>query len=228
MAHKYLGEILIDEGLLSPDVLEQALKKQKKQLGEILLEMECIDPADLDRALEIQSKGRTRAQVYAIYLRMALGALALVTALACWALVSILADMRFEEELKAGKMSATRILDILKKPGHTEGVRLEALRSVEALTRGDEKAVVLRAALLDPAWPVRLIALQGVRKLGTRTSAQDVVPLLLDPETAVQEEAHRVLMGLTGEILPLDFKAWFQWAKDQGMKPEQPPHLKGK
>lgn len=56
-AHKLLGEILLEEGLVSESDLDQALEGQKK-LGEILVEQEKISHKELEKALDIQKGSR--------------------------------------------------------------------------------------------------------------------------------------------------------------------------
>lgn len=50
---KPLGEILVEEGVISPDVLRQALAQQKR-LGEILVEQKAATPQQIARALDKQ------------------------------------------------------------------------------------------------------------------------------------------------------------------------------
>lgn len=56
-AHKLLGEILLEEGLVLESDLDKALQNQKK-LGEILVEQEKITPKELEKALDIQEESR--------------------------------------------------------------------------------------------------------------------------------------------------------------------------
>ena len=55
-----LGEILIDQGMVDPDELEQLLKDQEdkrlRKLGEILVEQSVITDADLEEALRLQTE----------------------------------------------------------------------------------------------------------------------------------------------------------------------------
>ncbi|MBI5855945.1 MAG: chemotaxis protein CheA [Nitrospirae bacterium] len=54
-AHKLIGEILLEEGAISPDVLRQALSQQKR-LGEILVEQQAATPQQIAQALDKQQK----------------------------------------------------------------------------------------------------------------------------------------------------------------------------
>lgn len=60
---KRLGEILVDLGAVSPNVVSKGLEIQREQfkdkpLGEILLEHGLVDEDALDRALMIQGRAR--------------------------------------------------------------------------------------------------------------------------------------------------------------------------
>ncbi|HOO71708.1 MAG TPA: hypothetical protein PK926_08090 [Spirochaetota bacterium] len=60
MTKKKIGEILIEQGLITEEQLDKALKLQQKGnkglLGVILLELKLITPEQLLRCLEIQKK----------------------------------------------------------------------------------------------------------------------------------------------------------------------------
>ncbi len=60
--HKPLGEILLEEGVISPDVLHQALAQQKR-LGEILVEQHAATPQQIAQALDKQRKLEQAAPV---------------------------------------------------------------------------------------------------------------------------------------------------------------------
>ncbi|HOW84353.1 MAG TPA: hypothetical protein PK573_17445 [Spirochaetota bacterium] len=60
MTKKKIGEILIEQGLITAEQLDLALKIQhqgdKGLLGVILLDLKLVSPEDLMRCLEIQKK----------------------------------------------------------------------------------------------------------------------------------------------------------------------------
>ena len=58
LADRKLGEVLLESGSITKQVLDDALKKQKK-LGEILVEDGKVQPGDLDKAVATQEKSRT-------------------------------------------------------------------------------------------------------------------------------------------------------------------------
>ena len=57
LADKKLGEVLVDQGRITPEDLGKALGKQRK-LGEILIEDGKIDPDDLHEAVALQEESR--------------------------------------------------------------------------------------------------------------------------------------------------------------------------
>jgi len=68
---KFLGELLIDEGLVSREKLEEALRLQKRKLGEVLVDIGACQSGDIDRVIRLQRRGRTRAQRYVRYFKIA-------------------------------------------------------------------------------------------------------------------------------------------------------------
>jgi two-component system chemotaxis sensor kinase CheA len=58
---KPLGQILVEEGVVSPAVLDQALAQQKK-VGEILVEQKAVTPQQLEQALQKQKQQESSAQ----------------------------------------------------------------------------------------------------------------------------------------------------------------------
>ncbi|UCH35108.1 MAG: hypothetical protein JSV65_01780 [Armatimonadota bacterium] len=52
-----LGELMVEHGLVTPEQVEEALRRQRgsfKYIGEILIEMGAITRRDLQRMLELQ------------------------------------------------------------------------------------------------------------------------------------------------------------------------------
>jgi hypothetical protein len=81
-------------------------------------------------------------------------------------------------------------------------------------------------ATQDPHWAVRLFALGQARTLGLPDIPPVMIPLLLDEEQSIREEALRLLEVHTGQKLGTGFRPWYQWAKAQGMKVEYPERLR--
>ena len=57
LAEKKLGEVFLENGAITEEVLDDALKKQKK-LGEILVEDGRIQPEDVEKAMAVQEESR--------------------------------------------------------------------------------------------------------------------------------------------------------------------------
>lgn len=215
MSRRYLGEILVDEGMIHPEHLTEALKVQRRQLGQILVEKGYLRQEDLDAALKIQSQGRTRSEVLGRYLRLALAAvfvLVLVVGFSFWELNRV---HGFQDRLETAALKPAEIGDLLGKPGLLH--KMEALRSLEKLGDVPLRPALLAKGLDDPEWPVRLYALHLVESHGDRSLAGAVIPLVLDEASVVRSVAQRVLKKLTGEERE-DFRAWSQWAKEHGIR----------
>ncbi len=58
-----LGEILIDEGLVSPSTVDRALQAQKRPLGQVLVEMGAASPEAINKALKKQPSEKPGAAV---------------------------------------------------------------------------------------------------------------------------------------------------------------------
>lgn len=220
MDKKPIGEILISSGLIEPGDLEEALRRQKRQLGEILVEMGKIRPEDVDSALTVQSVPVPRAARYLRYLRVTLVLLVVVGCAATGLLYQRLQSMRLRDALDGSRLPAARILEFLKQG--SAGERLDALRSVARLERKDEKTFVLREALGDAHWTVRLVALMHIRAERLPVLVQDMIPHLMDADRTVRHETLRLLRELTGEDRGETFLSWYEWGKKQGMKILEP------
>lgn len=215
MARRYLGEILVDEGMIDPEHLTEALKVQRRQLGQILVDKGYLREEDLDMALKIQSKGQTRSEVLTRYLRLALFALfvlVVVAGLSCWELNRV---QSFEDRLETALLKPAEIADLLDRPGLLH--KMEALRSLEKLDRAELAPALIAKGLDDDEWPVRLYTLHLVETRADRSLAGAVIPLVLDELPVVRSTALRVLHVLTGVEHP-DFRSWVQWAKDANIR----------
>jgi hypothetical protein len=220
MARKQIGEILLETGLLSPEDLEEALRRQKRQLGQILVDMGKLKPEDVEGALHVQSVSMPRAERYLRYLRITLVALALVVVLATGLLYQQVLHMRLRDELDSASLSVPRVLRFLDEG--SPGERLDALRSVSKFSKLDEKAVVLRQALGNSHWTVRLVACVGIRAEKLKDLVPDLIPHVLDGDRTVRREVLRMLQKFTGENFGEDFPAWARWAKAKGYQVEEP------
>lgn len=220
MARKQIGEILLETGVLDPKDLDEALRRQKRQLGQILVDMGKVKPEDVEGALTIQAAGTPRAERYLRYLRLSLAALMVFVLLTTGLLIQKVQQMRLQDALDSAHLPAPRVLRFLED-GST-GERLDALRSVTRFAKRDEKVTVLRQALDNESWTVRLIACVAIRAEKIKELIPELIPHVLDSDRTVREEATRVLYEFTGEAFGEDFAAWSRWAKGEGLKVAEP------
>lgn len=220
MSKRPLGEILVDTGIVDRRDVEEALRQQKRQLGQILVDMGKLAPDQVESALEVQAVAMPTAARYLRYLRATLAVLAIVILVGSVAMYERVLEMRLRDRLDGAKLPPTEVLDFLRSG--SAGERLDALRSVLKFPRDDEKRVVLRQALRDEAWTVRLVAAVTARGEKQEALVPDLIPLLLDTNLAVREEGLRVLQDLSGASPGTDFKSWYAWGKAQGLDVPEP------
>lgn len=220
---KPLGEILLESGRVSREDIEGALKKQKMQLGQILIEMGKVTKDEVESALDLQSLPEPLSVRYRRWLRLALAALAVVVLVGSYGLYQHAARVRSEGLLDSGRLTAPQILRFLR--AGTAGQRTDALRSVPGLKNADEKTFVLRQALKDRTWTVRLVALSTAKNLEIDGLIPELIPLLLDTNGILRRETHRALVALTGVDHGTSYPDWFRWAKGKGLEVAQPKDL---
>lgn len=216
-----LGEVLIDEKIISREQLEAALKLQQRKLGEILIESGACKPEDLDRAIHIQRQGRTRAELYAADLNRA-RVMVLVLVLVAIALGAGLVESRrkaaFRERIEREELTlaeASAIIDDPRSP-----YKFEALKSV-ARSLADPSAVgVIQKALRADRWYVRLFAAMLAKETRNQAFVPALIPLLDDPKREVAPVAHQALQAITNQTLDAVAKDWQQWAKSAGLPVE--------
>jgi hypothetical protein len=220
MARKQIGEILLETGVLETKDLEEALRRQKRQLGQILVDMGKVKPEDVEGALTIQSASVPRAERYLRYLRISLGILGVFVLITTALLYHQVQQMRLQDALDGSRLPVTRVIRFLDE-GST-GERLDALRSVTRFEKRDEKITVLRQALDNQSWTVRLIACVAIRAEKLQELTPELIPHVLDGDRTVREEALRVLQEFSGESFGEDFAAWSRWAKGEGLEVAEP------
>jgi hypothetical protein len=215
-ARRMLGEILIDEGLVSPDGLERALKIQKMRLGEVLVEIGACKREDVDRALELQRLGRTRAQVLGRWLRVSLLALLGLTLVVAYLLARIEAHQDLLLRIAQQRLTVDEVDRILA--GDVDSYKFEAMRSL-AQHLPDKRAVaVLSRGLEDPRWYLRLYAASLAGRARVRALVPALIGLLADEERLVGTVAHDALKTITGQTLDLSLRAWQDWAAREGTR----------
>lgn len=219
---KYIGEILVEEGLIAPEQLREALAAQKKQLGQILIEKGFIKPEDVDRALQLQV-GIARSETYARYFRAVLVVALLVTAMLGYEFYTVNRRAQFLERLGEGRLTLAEVHDVLLSEGST--YKMEALRSLERYTPA-EREELLSAALRSDLWYLRLYAALFVQTRANVALLPNLIPLTMtDEPPVVRFAAGEALQRLTGENHGSDFQAWFNYAKGKGIKPVFPERL---
>lgn len=220
MSKRPLGEILVDTGIVNRTDVEEALRQQKRQLGQILVDMGKLEPDQIDQALDVQSGSTPLATRYLGYLRATLAVLAVVILVGSVAMYQRVQEMRLRDLLDGAQLPPTQVLEFLRSG--SSGERLDSLRSVLKFPRDDEKQVVLRLALKDEAWTVRLVAAVTARGEKLKDLVPDLVPLLMDSNHTVRGEGLQVLRDLTGANPGEDFKSWYAWGKAQGLDVPEP------
>ena len=212
---RLLGEILLDEGLITRQKLEEALRLQKRRLGDILLELQACRPEDLDRAVQLQRSNRTRAQVYWRWLRHALVAIVLLAAATSYLLVRLEHQSHLQLRLEKEALTPAEVAAILADPESPN--KETALRSLLHHPRDPQTIEVIKRALRHDRWYVQLYAATLARDSGNRAFVGPLIPLLVDDTRVVAPVAHQALQQLTGQSLPPSVKAWRDWAISQGL-----------
>ena len=212
---KLLGEILIDEGLVSREKLDQALVLQKRRLGDILIEIGACKTEDLDRAVMLQAAGRTPAQIYWKWLRLAMVFVVLLTAGLAAALVRMEQQSHMLLRLEKEALSPEEVAQVLADPDSPH--KVDALRSLLHHERDPKAVDVIKAALKHDRWYVQLYAATLARDSGNRVFVGALIPLLIDDQRVVAPVAHQALQALSGQTLPPTVKAWRDWALSQGL-----------
>ena len=212
---RLLGEILIDEGLITREKLAEAVRQQKRRLGEILVDIGACKPEDLDRAVQLQRMGSTRAQVYWRWLRFALVAVLVLAVGVTYLLVRMEQQHHLQLRLEKEALEPAEVAEILKDRDspHKE----TALRSLLHHQHDPRAVEVIKAALRHERWYVQLYAATLARDSGNRAFVGPLIPLLVDDSRVVAPVAHQALQALSGQTLPPSVKAWREWAQAQGL-----------
>ena len=219
---KYIGEILVEEGLVKPEHLREALGEQKKQIGQILIDKGYLAAEDLDKALKVQV-GIARSEKYAAYLRYTLVFLLVIVATLAVQFLRVNEQASFLERLGDGALSVEEVRRIIAEPGAAH--KMEALRSIDSYTPG-EREELLKKALQSDLWYVRLYAVMFTQKRGNNRLVPHLIPLTLQKEeSVVRFAAGEALEKITGVPNGTNFNAWLNYAKVQKMKVQVPKDL---
>lgn len=178
---KFLGELLLEEGVITREKLSEALRLQKRRLGQILVDIGACQPEDLDRALTLQRMGRTRADVYARYLKVAF---VLVVALsgalaATW--FKFDRSNQFLKRMRQRELSVAEVSDVLS--GSSSYSKIEALRSLAGHLNDPGALAVVARALRHEDWDVKLYGIALARKARSPSLVPDLMAIMsLDPD----------------------------------------------
>lgn len=219
-----LGEVLIDEKIISREQLENALKVQQRKLGEILVETGACKAEDLERAIHIQKQGRTRAELYQADLQKArafLAVLAVIVVALGAGLISSRRDAAFRGRIEREELSLAEANAMMQDP--QSPYKFEALKSV-ARNLTDPNAVgVIDQALRADKWYVRLYAAMLAKESRNQAYVPALIRLLDDPKKEVVAVAHQALTEITRQTIEPSSKAWSDWARSAGLPVEAAP-----
>ena len=210
---RLLGEILVDEGIVSHERLDEALRLQKRRLGEILVEIGACKTEDLDRAVELQNRGRTRAQIYGRWLRYALLVILLLVAGLAAALLRLERESHLALRIEKEALEPSEVAAILADPDSPH--KVDALRSLSHHLKDPESVGLIKKALAHDKWYVQLYAATLARDAKDRELVAPLIPLLVDETRVVAPVALQALQVITGQNLPPSVKAWRDWAQSQ-------------
>jgi len=209
---RYIGEILVDQGYIKPEHLEEALREQKRQIGQILIDKGFLKAEDLDEALKVQV-GIARSERHTAMLRKALVVLLVIVVALSIQFFRVNEQASFLERLGEGGLAADEVRTIIQEPG--AAYKLEALRSLDRCTPG-EREELLSMALNSDLWYVRLYAVMVIQKQGSSRMVPKLIPLTLTrEESVVRFAAGEALERLTGVPNGTSFNAWLNYAKLQ-------------
>jgi hypothetical protein len=218
-----LGEVLIDEKVISREQLENALKLQQRKLGEILIETGACKAEDLDRAVHIQKQGRTRAELYAADLqraRMIMVLLVVVVAMLGAGLVHSRRQAMFRDRVEREELSLPEANEIMQDT--QSPYKFEALKSVARNLSNPSAVGVIQAALKSDKWYVRLYAAMLAKETRNQAFVPPLIQILDDSKKEVAAAAHQALTAITNQNLEPSSKDWVEWAKGAGLPVEAP------
>lgn len=217
-----IGEVLVDEGVVTREQLEEALRVQKRKLGEILVELGACKPEDLHRAVELQKLGATRADIYRRWLRGALIViLALVAGLAV-ALLRLESSSHLLLRIEKEALQFDEVAAILADPDSPH--KFDALRSLSRHAKDARAVDLIGRALRNERWYVQLYAAMLAKESGSKALVGPLIPLLVDESRVVAPVVLQALQGITGQTFGPSVKQWREWAQANGVAVEKPAH----
>lgn len=209
-----LGEVLIDEGIVTREKLNEAISMQKRRLGDILVEIGACKTEDLGRALKLQSMRRTRADIYRGRFQVALIGSGLMALLAVFLMLKSARTSALLERLNGEQLSLTEVAAILddEKSPHQSQALLSLGRQLY-----DPAAVgLLDKALRRPQRALRFQAALLARISRSKALVDPLIELLTDSGSPGALAAHEALVAVTNEQLPPIADSWRVWATRTG------------
>lgn len=222
LKQKKLGDILVSEGVITEDQLQDAIRQQNRKLGEILLESGVVRRTQLTRALKFQEATREPIDEVRMHLRIALLVVLLLSVCLAVAVLRLEASAAQQLRLDRGTLSTDEVAAFYQE-GSDSPYRFEALRSLSQRLKEPKTAEILSRALRSDKWYLQLYAAMLAADTGQKQLVGPLIPLLLDPKHYVSPAAHEALKKLTGQQLPPEAGAWRDWARTNGISTENKP-----
>lgn len=216
---KKLGDILVAEGVITEEQLQEAIRTQNRKLGEILLESGVVRRTQLNRALVFQETTREPIEEVRLHLRIALVLVLILTVCLAAALLRLESNAAQQLRLDRGTLSTDEVAAMFAQDAEATN-RFEALRSLAERLKEPRTAEILAEALRSDKWYLRLYAAMLAGDSGQKQLVGPLIPLLLDPKHYLSPAAHEALKKITGQSLPPDAAAWRDWAKANGLAVE--------
>jgi hypothetical protein len=192
---RFLGEILIDEGFISRDKLQEALRLQKRRLGEILVDIGACQAEDLDRALTLQRLGRTRADIYYRYHKVAIILLAVSIGGLIYAVVKLDRNNQFLARMHRRELSVSEVNEVLNS--NSSYSKIEALRSLIDHLNNPAAKPVLSCALRHEQWEVKLYGIVLARKSKNPALIPDLLEVMKQDPEIVAPVAQDAIQAIT-------------------------------
>lgn len=208
---RLIGEILIDEGFIKPEDLSRALQMQKRRLGEILVDLGVLKTDDLDSAIKLQEMGKTKAQIYGRYLRIAMAVILVLALVSSATLLRLKNTSQFLLRMEEERLTVAEVREVLKD--ESSPYKFEALRSLNRHLKEPEGITLIREALESEIWYVKLYAIYLTRKSKNQQFVKNLIPLLIEPHEYVRPMAHEALVEITGQTFGPSLKTWKEWAE---------------
>lgn len=217
-AQPLLGQILVDEEIVTQAQLEEGLRLQQRQLGEILVEIGACRPEDLQKGLKVQKLHRNRVDVYKGRLYTAIAVIAGLT-LCLLVMLGNIFQQRAEREyltrLQQGELSFEEVSRIMDEPASPH--KFDALRSISDRLSHPSSVGLIGSALRNEKWYVRMYAVVLAKQTRSEALVPALIPLLEDTKYGLAPLAQDALTHLAGEDRGRSRGPWIEWARSRGI-----------